>query len=390
MKLRESLIGASVLLSLLFLWSCNKGEVTIEKKPPKIGDQSFTVVENADEFTVIGTVAATDEEGQLLLFSITKNSSDLFEITEAGAISLQEGKSLDIEKQQKHEITVEVSNGKLFAEAMVTITVRDTQPFVTRWQTTSAKEPITIPTNENLSYNYTVDWGDGNVEESLTSNAMHVYADAGTYTISITGAFPAIQFGNDGDKEKIISIDQWGDIAWESFEAAFEGCANLTYTAIDNPDLSRVESMHAMFKQASMFNGHIDSWDVGTVVKMGSMFSGATAFNQALGPWDVSNVNSMSSMFSGAISFDQDIRNWDVSEVANMSSMFYLATSFNQPIRTWDVSSVWNMESMFSGAISFNQDLSTWDTANVGLCNDFNDDGIMPRKSFPTLGCFAP
>jgi len=39
-------------------------------------------------------------------------------------------------------------------------------------------------------YNYNVDWGDGNIEESINASRIHTYASPGIYQISITGDFP--------------------------------------------------------------------------------------------------------------------------------------------------------------------------------------------------------
>ena len=71
------------------------------------------------------------------------------------------------------------------------------RPFVTTWQTTTPNENITIPTT-GTGYNYTVDWGDGTVENGFTGNATHTYVTAGTHTVSISGDFPRIYFVNPG------------------------------------------------------------------------------------------------------------------------------------------------------------------------------------------------
>ena len=113
------------------------------------------------------------------------------------------------------------------------------QPFITTWRTTAANESITIPTPSwQGGYNYAVDWGDGNTSVGQTGNATHIYAVAGDYSVKIIGDFPRIDFFGASDILKIRSIDQWGDIAWTSMEEAFEGCANLGYTATDNPVFS--------------------------------------------------------------------------------------------------------------------------------------------------------
>ncbi|MCG8579787.1 MAG: hypothetical protein MI866_07725, partial [Bacteroidales bacterium] len=99
--------------------------------------------------------------------------------------------------------------------------------FITTWTTnesgTSGSTEITIPTNSSYTYNYDVDWDNDGVfdETGLTGSVTHDFRTAGTYTIRIQGTFPAIYFNNSGDKEKIISIDQWGTISWLDFSSAF-------------------------------------------------------------------------------------------------------------------------------------------------------------------------
>ncbi|SEM20975.1 surface protein, partial [Maribacter orientalis] len=241
--------------------------------------------------------------------------------------------------------------------------------FITTWKTdnpgTSAANQITIPTGTG-TFAYTVDWGDGTIDNTVyTAPATHTFADFGTYTVKISGDFPHIRFGLTSDKQKILSIEQWGTQQWTSMEQSFANCSNLVGNATDIPDTSLVNSMLAMFINATAFNGNINNWDVSNVTNMQQMFHGASAFNQSIDNWDVSNVTNMRFMFTGATSFNQDIGSWDVSKVTNMDEMFSRANLFNQNIGSWDVANVTNMSLMFSNATSFNQDISSWNVSSV-------------------------
>jgi surface protein len=238
--------------------------------------------------------------------------------------------------------------------------------FVTKWDTRnvgSSGNTIEIPTLGS-GYNYYVDWGDGFFNTNVTGNISHTYVNPGMYTVTIVGDFPRIYFNNTGDKEKILSVEQWGDIEWASMEEAFNGCTNLQINASDVPNLSLVTSLAAMFAGATNFNQNISGWDVSNVVNMRSMFNGASSFNQNINSWDVSNVVYMQGMFQDAISFNSPIGNWDVSNVTQMWWMFRGATSFNQNLSGWNVSQVISIRSMFENT-SFNQDISSWDVSNV-------------------------
>ncbi|WP_422106258.1 BspA family leucine-rich repeat surface protein [Winogradskyella sp.] len=248
--------------------------------------------------------------------------------------------------------------------------ITDCPPFITLWQITSANESITIPMYTGEDYLFNVDWGDGTITTDHTGNATHIYADPGTYTISISGRFPRIYFNNEGDKDKIIDIAQWGEIVWSSMAGAFHGCSNLNISATDAPDLSGATDLSLMFADATSMNGAIGHWDVSNVTTMEGMFNGASSFNQDIGNWDVSSVNDMRIMFAYASDFNQDIGNWNVSAVTDMKSMFANASAFNQSIGSWDVSSVVEIIAMFYHAYSFDQDIGDW---NIGSATDLSN-----------------
>ncbi len=287
--------------------------------------------------------------------------------------------------------------------------------FVTTWKTdnpgASANNQVSIFTNGG-GYNYTIDWGDATSDTGVTGNITHTYAAPGTYTVKISGSFPKIMFGNGGDCQKILSVDQWGTSQWQYLQNAFNGCSNMVLKAGDIPDLSQVTSlgymffqsqvnsnlndwdissitstlnmfgetpfnqdlsgwdtssitdMRYMFGNASDFNGDVSNWNTGSAVQMEGVFAGS-AFNKPLDDWDTSSATSMRYMFAVNNAFNQPLAAWDTSQVIDMSQMFYLATSFNQPIDSWDTGNVTDMSNMFSQASAFDQPLGSWTTANV-------------------------
>nr|WKN36155.1 BspA family leucine-rich repeat surface protein [Tunicatimonas sp. TK19036] len=246
-----------------------------------------------------------------------------------------------------------------------TINISSARPLVTTWEVTSSDLQITIPTYNRYIYNYDVDWGDGKKDVGITGNATHRYDSAGIYTVSISGDLHRIYFDNKGDKDQLLTIEQWGEIEWRSMEKAFMGCSRLTIPATDAPDLSGVTNMSYMFYGATSFNQDISHWDVSNVDKMSWIFYQAETFNQDISSWNVSNVTDMSYMFSWADNFNHDIGSWDVSNVVDMSYMFYNALSFNQDISDWNVGNVKRMKWMLSYAEAFNQNLGLWNIINV-------------------------
>ncbi len=270
---------------------------------------------------------------------------------------------------------------------------------------TSSNTQFTIPTS-GAGYNYNVDCNNDGVNEATAQNGNYTcsYPLAGTYTIRIkdnagdkTG-FPRIYFNNTGDKDKILSVNQWGTGKWTSMAYAFYGCSNLnSATAVNNggggvpdwatdvPDLSGVTNMTFMFDGAVNFNQSVNNWNVSNILDMSYMFYNASSFNQPLNNWntssvanlkgmfafsgfnqglnwDTSSVTDMSYMFDGDTVFNQSL-SWDVSSVTDMSYMFYNATSYNRPMN-WNTVSVTNMSYMFYNAASYNQPMN-WNTVSV-------------------------
>ena len=245
--------------------------------------------------------------------------------------------------------------------------------FITQWNTSldASEFPyVTIPTHPDETYDYNVDWGDGNNSTNQSGDATHVYDSSGIKTVTITGTFPRIYLNKGSEAYKIASIDQWGTGTWTSMEAAFYGAENLVMTATDSPDLSQVTSMKEMFRGARIFNGDLSRWDTTSVTDMSGVFHNAYDFNQNIGEWVTSSVTDMSFMFRNAKAFNLNISKWDTSMVIKMNSMFHNAHAFNPNIGGWVTSSVTDMSKMFQNAIAFNQNISKWDTSMVINMND--------------------
>ena len=330
-------------------WYIRDGEVTIIS-PIMAGDTVATITpQNAtlDTHSPVYTLSGTDAH----FFTLT---GDVLTI-----------KAPPTTEKSSYTITIAFTGNRLVFgtnnQREVTITVNkagSVANFISTWRTTTANESITIPTTGG-GYNYVVHWGDGSSESEQTGNATHTYASAGDYTVSIGGLFPRIYFNNTGDKTKIRDVTQWGDIAWTSMWGAFWGASNLTVTATDAPDLSRVTSMSAMFREA-------------------------TSFNQDIGGWNTASVTNMSAMFQNATSFNQDINRWNTGAVTDMTNMFFNVTSFNQAVGDWNVGAVRNMENMFLGVTlsptNYDSLLVGWNRQNLQTGITFNGGGSKYRS----------
>lgn len=256
---------------------------------------------------------------------------------------------------------------------VTTISISGQAPFVTTWQTdytgigctTCVRLPINSYYSDDTTVvlNYDVDWENDGVYDEFdlsTEQIVHDYGIPGTYQIAIRGSIPKIAFEENGDNDKIMSIDQWGEVEWWSLDKAFRGCTNLVSNATDSPNLSKVKDLSRMFANATSFNGDLSQWNVSKLMNAYFMFYNATSFNSDLNQWDVSEVTIMGYMFSNAITFNSDLNLWDVSSVSDMGGMFFNASSFNGDVSTWDVRNVTYARSMFFFATNFNSDISEW------------------------------
>ncbi|MGU3375911.1 BspA family leucine-rich repeat surface protein [Chryseobacterium sp. M5A1_1a] len=321
--------------------------------------------------------------------------------------------------------------------------------FITLWKpNNNSQAPLTAPqfpypAAENqiwfpgIGNNYSITWEEVGYPQhngtmpNVTSTAS-ILIDFGTslnpnpieatYKVKVTngnGIFKQIKFSEDtiiptpvfempnlkaiGSANKIIAVEQWGNIQWTSMKSAFSQCALLDITATDSPNLSNVTDTTLMFYntfslQASNsmanwdmsnvklfkymfgssgtafsytdnFNPNIGSWDMSAAEDISYMFMKRKTFNQDLNNWDTSNVTTMAYTFAECFLFNQPLDNWNTSRVTNMAFMFHLLPNFNQSLKSWDTSNVTDMGHMFHLAAEFNQPLDLW---NVSKVTDMN------------------
>ena len=126
--------------------------------------------------------------------------------------------------------------------SMLKILLASPQGFITKWTVSgnAAARTITLPlvqsrTEGALSYNCTINWGDGSALSTVTayddSNRIHTYASNGTYNVEIRGTCEGWSFNNAGDRLKIVAVVYWGDAngfgGFKYLKSGFYGCLNL-------------------------------------------------------------------------------------------------------------------------------------------------------------------
>ncbi|NLZ46482.1 MAG: leucine-rich repeat protein [Clostridiales bacterium] len=114
-------------------------------------------------------------------------------------------------------------------------------PFITTWNMTSGE--FTLLTQKG-TYNATIDWGDGTSSTHTTGNPTHTYASAGQYQIKISGQYNGLRINNNAtQKDKLIAVNQWGNVGFTSFEYAFRCCSNLV--SLPNGSITGAEGVES-------------------------------------------------------------------------------------------------------------------------------------------------
>ncbi len=104
--------------------------VVNDNTAPVVADQTLSVPENSPNTTVVGTVVASDVDGDMLSWAITAgNGSGAFAIDAmTGQITVADGTQLDYETTPQYVLTVQVTddgNGNLTDTATITVDVTD-------------------------------------------------------------------------------------------------------------------------------------------------------------------------------------------------------------------------------------------------------------------------
>ena len=104
--------------------------VVNDNTAPVVADQGFSVAENSPNATVVGTVAASDADGDTLTYAITAgNVSGAFALDPStGQLTVADTSQLDYETTTQFILTVQVTddgNGNLTDTATITIDVTD-------------------------------------------------------------------------------------------------------------------------------------------------------------------------------------------------------------------------------------------------------------------------
>lgn len=176
------------------------------------------------------------------------------------------------------------------------------------------------------TFDYNVDWGDGNTDSNVTGNIVHTYDNVGQYDVKITGTFPNIYFFNRFDRWKVLEIKNWGNIQWETMLSAFWGCGNMDITATDEADFSQVAVFQRMLTSCTSITNIYNSknWITSNATNLLLFASGCSNLvSIETTNWDFSGLTNFDSVFQNCTSLTSlDGTNWDFSNCTSFSDSF--------------------------------------------------------------------
>ena len=122
MKSRFRLLQIAVII--LSIFSCVK-----ENTPPTIANQTFEIMENSPDGSLVGNIIASDLDGDLLNYEITSCEEIPFSIDPStGNLVVKKGASLDFENKSQYSFLVKVTDNNkspLFNFATITVVIKN-------------------------------------------------------------------------------------------------------------------------------------------------------------------------------------------------------------------------------------------------------------------------
>ena len=242
----------------------------------------------------------------------------------------------------------------------------ENKDFVFTATTTTAAEVMTIPCQNVGVFNATIDWGDGSAASTITAyndaDLSHTYATAGTYTITVSGAFPNVYFYGDAIMAaKVATVENLGSVGWETLFRSFYNCTGMTSVAAGDSDTSAVTDFGYAF--------------IGC--------SAATSFDMT--GMDVSSGTSFNRTFSGcSAATDINMAGWVCSSGTDFTSMFYNCTSLvTADVSTFDMTSATTLSYMFNGCTALaDAAIDGWNIEAVTAFTNFYRYATLPTSRY--------
>jgi surface protein len=251
--------------------------------------------------------------------------------------------------------------------------------FVFTIQTVGSNDTFTFPLVLGGTYNFTVNWGDNSALSTITAyndaDITHTYATEGVYQIECEGTINRFRFANAGDRLLVRDVKNWGSLQLGATSGSqFQGCSNMTVSAIDSLDVSGTSNFNGMFNNCPAIT--TIKLSAGTPVgSMANFFYGGTALTSLdLSVLNMSSVTSLSNAFYQCVNLTSigNISGWNTGNINAFDYVFYNCRKLNTlDVSNWDTSKITTFYRAFTDCRELpSLDCTDW---NVGEVTTFSE-----------------
>lgn len=210
----------------------------VKRKALFPSEGSFSFTNKTENFHVGGDRANLDDflsyDEFYTIFISGKNHGDeefVYQIQSGKLDSMNLSNSIGSNTENSLSFSFEVNRFNVFFSPELILSI-DTDKAIS-----TSNTEFKVATRSLYTYDCIVDWGDGSTDAINTYDDQkwsHTYSSAGIYQIKISGKFGGFySFNSLSFREKLISIDNWGDTEIQDFNDAFYQCRFLQ--EIKNP-----------------------------------------------------------------------------------------------------------------------------------------------------------
>ena len=232
---------------------------------PMITSDTFTLAENSDNGTVLGTVEASDPDGDTLTYTIVSgNDAEGFSLNSStGELTVKDSSALDYETITSFDLLVQVSDGLLADSALVLIKLMNSNelPMITSDTFTLAENSV----NGTLLGNVEASDPDGDtltyvIVSGNDGEGFSLDSESGELTVSTSSALdfettPSYSLGievSDGVLSDVaIFTINLTDVEEEEETLSLADASEMIYP---NPSDGIVNIKMAAFKEATIYN----------------------------------------------------------------------------------------------------------------------------------------
>ena len=243
------------------------------------------------------------------------------------------------------------------------------------YDVTLGPDYLTITIQSTGTVDHTIDWGDGTVDENLTTNTpSHTYSNVGSYKIKIfSSSVYRPYFDNHASIKRTITKVEITENAnlGTSLRDAFDGASKLTAFKCAFSVTNSVTDARNMFSGCAALST-MDLFDTSSVTDFGSMFyacRGLTLFPE----FDFSSATGMGSMFR--ITEPAALPNLDVSNIVQFSATWRQCSMISFP-SFFDFSSAASFNEAWRSSLLYNFPANMFDNtgtlSSVAFRNAFN------------------